>query len=151
GILIAAALIYWWPPAKPATASIKSIAVLPLRAITKDENTEALGLGVTDALISKVGTIHQVVVRPTSAVARFADSDQDSLEIGRRLSVDAVLEGTIQQADGHLRINARLLRTDDGGQIWAEKFDETAAHIFDVEDKLSAKIANTLAFELTTA
>jgi len=149
-ILIGGISLYWLRP-KPAASQIKSLAVLPLHSIGGDEGTRVLGLGVTDSLISKIGTIQQVIVRPTSAVAHFAETDQDSLEIGRRLSVDAVLEGTIQQSDGRLRINARLLRTDTGEQIWTERFEETAAHLFDVEDKLSAKIANTLAFELTTA
>jgi len=149
-VLIAvAAWFYWKAPAKPATTKIASIAVLPFHSISTDDNGRALGLGITDALISKIGSVHRVVVRPTSAVARFSNSEQDSIEIGKKLNVDAVLDGTIQQADGRLRINTRLLRVQNGEQMWTEKFDEAAAGIFDIEDRLSAKIANTLSFELT--
>src|SRR5262249_2538006 len=107
------------------------------------------GLGLADALITKLGSLKQIVVRPTSAVARFADAPADSLEIGRKLSVDAVLEGSIQESDGRLRISARLIRTDSGIQLWAENFNEPATEIFALQDALSNKIAKALAFELT--
>lgn len=133
----------------PPTEKIKSIAVLPLKPLTADEKNKVLGLGLADALITKLGSLKQVVVRPTSAVAVFANTPADSTEIGRKLGVDAVLEGTIQESEGRLRINARLIRTDSGMQLWAEKFDEPANEIFALQDALSNKIAKTLAFELT--
>ena len=133
------------------TEKIKSIAVLPLRPLTTEERNKVLGLGLADALITKLGSLKQIVVRPTSAVARFTDAPADSIEIGRKLGVDAVLEGTIQESEGRLRINARLIRTDSGMQFWAEKFDEPTNEIFALQDALSNKIAKTLAFELTHA
>jgi TolB-like protein/DNA-binding winged helix-turn-helix (wHTH) protein/Tfp pilus assembly protein PilF len=131
------------------TEKIKSIAVLPLKPLTAEERNKVLGLGLADALITKLGSLKQIVVRPTSAVARFTDAPADSIEIGRKLGVDAVLEGTIQESEGRLRINARLIRTDSGMQFWAENFDEPANEIFALQDALSNKIAKTLAFELT--
>jgi len=131
------------PPAR-----INSIAVLPLRSLSDDEKNNALGLGLTDALIAKLGSLRTVAVRPTSAVAKFVKSDLDALEIGRRLQVDAVMEGTIQQSEGRIRISARLLRVEGGDQIWAERFDEPTNEIFALEDALSNRITNALAFEL---
>ncbi len=128
---------------------IKSIAVLPLKPLTTEEHNKVLGLGLADALITKLGSLKQIIVRPTSAVARFAEAPADSIEIGRKLGVDAVLEGTIQESVGRLRINARLIRTDSGMQFWTEKFDEPTNEIFALQDALSNKIAKTLAFELT--
>ncbi len=129
---------------------INSIAVLPLRSLGSDEDGKALGLGLADALITKLGSTRQVVVRPTSAVARIA-GETDPIETGKNLNVDAVLEGTIQQADGKLRVNARLLRTSTGEQIWSEIFDEESGRIFALQDALSTKIAKTLSFELSKA
>ncbi len=131
------------------TAKVNSIAVLPLKPLTSEENNKVLGLGLADALITKLGGLKQIIVRPTAAVVPFADSPMDSVDIGRKLNVDAVLEGTIQQSEGRLRINARLVRTDSGIQIWTEKFDEPANEIFALQDALSNKIARTLAFEVT--
>jgi len=151
GLLGLSALFYLSRDTAPPAAKIKSIAVLPLKPLSAEETNKVLGLGLADALITKLGSLRQVVVRPTSAVARFADAPADSIELGRKLGVDAVLEGTIQESDGRLRINARLIRTDSGMQLWTEKFDEPTNEIFALQDALSNKIAKTLAFELTNA
>ena len=134
------------PPSK-----INSIAVLPLKSLTAEESNKALGLGLTDALISKLGSLRTITVRPTSAVAKFVETEADALEIGRRLNVDAVLEGTIQQSEDRLRINARLIKVRTGEQLWTEKFDEPVTNIFALQDRLSNKIARTLSFELSSA
>jgi TolB-like protein/DNA-binding winged helix-turn-helix (wHTH) protein len=151
GLLSLSALWYLSRGTPPPTEKIKSIAVLPLKPLTAEEKNKVLGLGLADALITKLGSFKQIVVRPTSAVALFADAQADPKEIGRKLGVDAVLEGTIQESEGRLRINARLIRTDSGMQFWAEKFDEPSNEIFALQDALSTKIAKTLAFELTSA
>lgn len=143
--ILTAAGIWLWRGAN-APVRINSMAVLPLKSLNQDENNKVLGLGLTDALITKIGSLRSVAVRPTSAVIKFADAD--ALDAGRKLSVDAVLEGTIQQSEGRIRINARLLKTSDGEQLWAEKFDQPASEIFALQDALSNKITKTLAFEL---
>src|SRR5262249_42651923 len=122
--------------------------VLPLRSLSDDERNNALGLGLTDALIAKLGSLRTVAVRPTSAVAKFAKSDLGALEIGRRLQVDAGMGDQIRQTEGHISITARLVRVEGGDQIWAERFDEPTNEIFALEDALSNKITNALAFEL---
>jgi DNA-binding winged helix-turn-helix (wHTH) protein/TolB-like protein len=126
------------------------IAVLPMRSLSGSQEDQALGLGLTDALITKVGSLKRVIVRPINAVSSFA-GDDDALTLGRRLNVDAVFEGTIQDADGRLRVNARLLKTATGEQIWADKFDQPAAGgVFALQDALSTSIAKTLDLELST-
>jgi DNA-binding winged helix-turn-helix (wHTH) protein/TolB-like protein len=148
--MISAAVFFLFQRDRNADTKIDSVAVLPLQAINPDEDTKELGLGLTDALITKLGSLKQVVVRPTTAVASFS-SPNNSVEAGRKLNVDAVLEGTIQEADGRLRVNARLVRTDTGEQIWTEKFEQPTAGIFALQDALSTSIAKALAFELNKA
>ncbi len=132
-------------------ATINSIAVLPLRPLTPDENSRALGLGLTDTLIMKIGGLRQVTVRPISAVTPFADVPQDALEIGKKLNVDAVLEGTIQHLEGRVRFNVRLLRVQNGEQIWAEQFEGDSAQIFDLQDRLTSHTAEALKLKLGTS
>ena len=79
--------------------------------------TDAARLGLTDELISKLGSLKRIVVPPLNAVT--ANSADDPREIGRKLNTDAVLVGTVQRADGRLRVNAQLIRTNTGEQIWA--------------------------------
>lgn len=119
-----------------------------MRPLSDGENNKALGLGLTDKLIMKIGGLRQVVVRPISAVTPYADVPQDSLKIGKKLKVDAVLEGTIQQFEGRVRLNVRLLRVENGEQIWAEQYESDAREIFDLQDRLTAQTAQALKLKL---
>lgn len=142
---IVAAWFYRTPSALPKT---NTIAVLPLRSLNGDQDAKILGLGLTDALITKLGSLRKVIVLPTNAVATFSDQTEP-LEMGRRLNVDAVLDGSIQQSEGRLRVNVRLIRTSNGEQIWTDKFEQPLAGLFALQDALSANIAKSLAFELS--
>lgn len=137
----------WFWSDNSKTEKINSIAVLPLRSLTAGENNEALGLGLADALISKIGSLRTISVRPINSVAKFTGIDRDALEIGKKLNVDAVLEGTIQQSEGRIRIHVRLLRVENGEQIWTEKFDGDSAGVFDLEDRLSEQTARVLSLK----
>jgi DNA-binding winged helix-turn-helix (wHTH) protein/TolB-like protein/Tfp pilus assembly protein PilF len=147
-LLAAVAGVWLWENARTRAAKINSMAVLPLKSLTGEETGKALGWGLADALITKIGSLRTVAVRPTSSVAKFAAGDADALEIGKYLNVDAVLEGTIQQSDGRIRLNVRLLRVENGEQIWAETFDAEATKIFDLEDRLSEQTARALGLKL---
>ncbi len=149
GLVILLGLIgSWLWLAQTEPKKIDSIAVLPLRSITDDESNKALGLGLADALIMKIGGLRQIVVRPVSSVAVYTDATQDALEIGKKLKADAVLEGTIQRSNGQIRINARLLRVENGEQIWAERFDGESANIFDLENRLAEGTLRALKLSL---
>ncbi len=147
-IVAVGAVWFLIPRMRPPAMQINTVAVLPLRPLNDDEDGRALGLGIADALITKLGSLKRVIVRPTGAAGSFS-AQADPIEAARKLNVDAVLEGTIQQADGRLRVNARLLRTSTGEQIWAEKFDQPEGELFALQDALSTNIAKTLAFELS--
>jgi DNA-binding winged helix-turn-helix (wHTH) protein/TolB-like protein/Flp pilus assembly protein TadD len=147
-LLAAVGFGIWFWAGQAKDEKINSIAVLPLKPLSAEDGDKSLGLGLADALIMKIGGLRQITVRPLSAVTRFADASTDSLEIGRRLKVDAILEGTIQQADGRVRLNARLLRVDGGEQIWAGNFEEEAAKVFDLQDRLTEQTARALKLKL---
>jgi TolB-like protein/DNA-binding winged helix-turn-helix (wHTH) protein len=146
-LLIGAAAVLVWRQ-WPAKHAINTIAVLPLRALSGDGD-KAFALGLTDALITKLGSVKHFVVRPISSVRAFEGVDEDAVAIGRKLNVDAVLDGSIQESDGRLRINARLINTATGEQIWAEKFDDSVTNIFEVQDRISEQAARALTATLT--
>lgn len=123
---------------------IKSIAVLPFKIIGEGKD-EKLGLGMADALISKLGNLEGISVRPTSTIIRFTENENEDLfEIGRKLEVDAILVGTIQRDNDLIRINVQFYRVSDQTQIAAEKFDEKYSNIFSIQDRISEKIAQKL-------
>jgi tetratricopeptide (TPR) repeat protein len=126
-----------------------AMAVLPFRPISTEGRDVILELGIADALITRLSDINQIVVRPTSAVRKYMDLEQDSKTAGRELAVESVLEGNIQKLGDRIRITARLVRVEDGRSLWAGKFDQEFTDIFAVEDSISEKVTAALALKLT--
>jgi TolB-like protein/Flp pilus assembly protein TadD len=130
-------------------ASIDSIAVLPFNSLGSGGEDEFLNLGMADALITKLSNLRQIVVRPTSAVRKYAGAEQDPVAAGRELKVTSVLEGSIQRLGERIRVTVQLVSVEDGSPLWAEKFDEKLADIFALQDSISQRIAERLALKLT--
>jgi len=133
--------------ARPVASAPRSLAVLPFRPL--GDGDEMLGLGMADALITRLGRLGQIVVRPTSAVARYAGADQDPREAGRALAVDAVLTGRIQQAAERVRVTVQLQSAVEGTTLWADGFDAAFTHIFDVQDAIADRLAQALTLRLS--
>lgn len=131
-------------PINAAAPTIRSIAVLPLKPLRNEESDKSLALGLTDTLITRLGTLSSIVVRPVSN----AGGAPDSIEIGRKIKVDAVLEATLQRTDQRLRVNARLLRVGDGALIWSASFDEDETDIFKLQNALAVQITESLGAKL---
>ena len=125
---------------------VNTIAVLPFKPISQGNRDESLELGMADSLILKLSS--GLTVRPLNAVRRFGSLDQDAVEAGRALGVDAVLDGSIQTVGDRIRVSAVLSRTSDGKRIWAGQFDETASDIFIVQDSISERVAKALKVSL---
>ena len=149
-LAIGAIGFYFWLANQPsADATIKTIAILPFKPLVAENRNEALELGLADTLISKLSGNEQIAVRPLSAIRRFTSVDQDSLAAGRQLGVESVLDGTIQTWGDRIRISAKLLRTNDGMQLWAGQYDEKSTDIFTVQDAISERVAAALKIRLT--
>jgi TolB-like protein/DNA-binding winged helix-turn-helix (wHTH) protein/Tfp pilus assembly protein PilF len=136
--------IWFWMRPSTVAQKLDSIAVLPMKTLSGEEKNKVLAAGLTDALITKLGTLKTIVVRPAASVEQFADSGGDAIEIGRNLNVAAVLEGTVLESEGRLRVNMRLVDAKTGQQVWSDKFDGAFTDIFDLEDRISEKVARTI-------
>jgi DNA-binding winged helix-turn-helix (wHTH) protein/TolB-like protein len=128
---------------------IRSLAVLPLKRLDNGENY--LGIGIADAIIRRISQSHQLNIRPTSTILRFANTDIDTLAAGRELNTDAVLEGNVQSSGDRIRVSINLLRTTDGSSIWADNFDMPASDIFAVQDRIAQQVATRLRLHVDTA
>jgi TolB-like protein/DNA-binding winged helix-turn-helix (wHTH) protein/Flp pilus assembly protein TadD len=136
-------------PQRGAPQSVKSMAVIPFKAIGEESSNEKLGLGMADAIITRLSKLQQIPVRPTSAVYRFTDqSEVDPWKIGRELNVDAVLEGSVQREGERVRVSVRLVTVAGGKPLWAESYDEKFTDIFALQDSISSKVAQSLALNL---
>jgi len=132
-----------WPQ-----SAITSLAVLPFRLLGAEGHDQYLGLGLADALITRLGNVLQIVVRPTSAVLRYGRPERDPVAIGRELRVDAILEGSVQRIGEKVRVTVQLVRVADGSMLWADKFDEQFTEILAVEDLISDQVARALTLRL---
>ena len=121
---------------------IRSIAVFPFKNLSAQAKNQYLGLGLADALITRLSNLKQVTVRPTSAVLKFAG--KASVNAGRQLKVDSILDGTIQKCRRQIRVTAQHVRVSDGMILWAAKFDEQFTNLFAVEDSISEQVATAL-------
>jgi DNA-binding winged helix-turn-helix (wHTH) protein/TolB-like protein/Flp pilus assembly protein TadD len=156
GVLLLTGFAVWWnferhrglSSVSVTHRNIRTVAVLPLKALTEGEQSKALALGLTDSLISRLGSLNRFAVRPLNSVKGFAETDQDPLKFGETLKVDAVLEGTLQQTGDRLRVNLRLWDVRDGAQIWQDSFGATEAELFDLQDAISTRVTQSLVSEL---
>jgi TolB-like protein/Tfp pilus assembly protein PilF len=130
-------------------AAVRSLAILPFSTIG-DQNEDAyLGLGMSDAVTTKLGSTGRIVIRPTSALQKYVGASGNPITAGREQQVDAVLDGRIQRAGDRVRLTVQLIRVADGAQIWADTFDEKYTNIFAVEDAVSQQVAQSIRLELT--
>jgi DNA-binding winged helix-turn-helix (wHTH) protein/tetratricopeptide (TPR) repeat protein len=129
---------------------VKSIAVLPFKPIgLKKSDDEYLGLGMADALILRIRNLSQLVVRPTSAVRKYANTEYDAVAVGHALGVSSILDGSIQRSGRRIRVTVQLVDVKSSATLWAEKFDERFTSIFEVEDSISEPVARALTLKLS--
>jgi eukaryotic-like serine/threonine-protein kinase len=141
-------------PTLPAQlrAGQESIAVLPFRVLSSPlENTgdEYLGIGLTDALITRLSNVQRLVVRPTSSVLRYRGATVDPFLAGRDLGVDYIIDGSLRRAGNRLRVTAQLLSVSEGVTRWVEQFDEESTDVLQIEDSISEQVAAALLPQLT--
>lgn len=132
-------------------STLTSLAVLPFHSLSSEGDSQYLGPGIADTLITRLSNIRRLSVRPTTSVLKYIDIQPDPLEAGRDLGVDAVLDGKIQRAGDRIRVTMQLIRVRDAVTLWAEKFDEKFTDIFEVQDSISEQVMRALALQLTTA
>jgi Serine/threonine protein kinase len=128
-----------------------SVAVLPFRILNKtaigDTGDEFLGIGLADALISRLSGVQRLIIRPTSSVLPFADAEP--FEAGRSLGVDFVLDGSIRAVGDRIRISVQLLNVGENSTRWAKVFDHDLTDVLDLENSLSEEVATSLLSQLT--
>jgi TolB-like protein/Flp pilus assembly protein TadD len=125
------------------------LAVLPLLNLSGNAADEYLAVGLADALITRLSRIQQVVVRPTSAILKFADRERDAVAAARQLDADSVVEGTLRRDGDRFRVTVQLVSARTGAIEWANTFDENVTDIFALEDVIAERIVAALTLTLT--
>jgi len=125
-----------------------SIAVLPFADLSPNKDQEYFCDGITEELINSLTKIGKLKVASGSAAFQFKGKEQNIHEIGEKLKVQTVLQGSVRKAGNRLRITAQLLNVADGYYIWSEKFDREMEDIFAIQDEISLAIADKMAIKL---
>jgi serine/threonine protein kinase/tetratricopeptide (TPR) repeat protein len=130
--------------------SDKSVAVLPFKMIgaRTGDTDEYLGVGLADALITRLSNVRRLLVRPTSSVLKYG-GEVDPFDVGRQLAVSYIVDGNIRRAGETLRVTVQLLNVPERAVRWAGKFDEKSTDVLRLEDLISEQVASSLIPQLT--
>ncbi len=127
----------------------KSVAILPFKNIGNDTEATFYEFSLADAVITELAQLRSLVVRPSSLVAKYQGKADDPREIGRELSVSAVLAASFLKAGERFRVTAQLLDVQSGEILWSDKIDVAAGDIITVQDTIVQRIVDGLRLELS--
>jgi serine/threonine-protein kinase len=128
----------------------QSIAVLPFVNLTPDPDSEYFADGLTDDLINALSQVEGLHVVARTSAFRFKGAAQDVREIGLRLGVQTVLEGSVRQRGSRIRVATQLVSVLDGYQLWSERYDREVTDVFAIQDEISEAIVETLKIKLSS-
>jgi TolB-like protein len=121
-----------------------SIVVLPFANIGGDPEQEYFVDGVTESLTTDLSRISGAFVIARNTAFTFKGKPVDVKKLGRELNVRYVLEGSVQRSGNRLRVNVQLIDAETGNHLWAERFDKPVTDLFDMQDEIVSRLANTL-------
>ncbi len=124
------------------------IAVLPLKNLSAEPDSEYFVDGLTDEIIRNLAVIKGLEVRSRTSSFAFKDKARNLRDVGEQLGVNLVVEGSIMRSGSKLRINAQLFRVADDVPLWAERFDRELKDVFVIQDEISRAIVNRLRLTL---
>ena len=131
----------------PTTPSVRTLAVLPFHDLSAQSGDEVWGIGIADAIISRLATLQNLAVRPTNSVLKYAKGSEDPAQAARELQVDSVLAGTYQRVGGVMRVSVQLI--DHGAARWGSRYDLQGRDLLRFEDDISQKIVQGLSVQLS--
>jgi TolB-like protein/class 3 adenylate cyclase/Flp pilus assembly protein TadD len=137
-------------PASP-TAPRLSIVVLPFANIGDGADRDYFVDGVTESLTTDLSRMAGAFVIARNTAFIYKGKAVDVKQVGRELGIRYVLEGSVQRGDKRIRVNVQLIDAETGNHLWAERFDKPTADLFDMQDEIVSRLANTLNAELIEA
>ena len=136
------------PTPSTSLAPRLSIVVLPFANIGGDPEQDYFVDGVTESLTTDLSRVSGAFVITRNTAFAFKGKAIDVKQIGRELNVRYVLEGSVQRGGNRLRVNVQLVDAETGNHLWAERFDKPVADLFDMQDEIVSRLANTLNSQL---
>jgi len=148
GLALVGSLVGLWLALRPAPAAEASIAVLPFVNQSGNPDDEYFSDGMTDELASALMKVPELRVAARTSAFTFKGKSTDAREVGAKLDVATVLEGTVRRSGSKLRVTAQLVSTTDGLVRWSERYEREAKDVFAVQDDITSAIVSALQLTL---
>lgn len=129
---------------------IASIAILPFSDLSQAGDQTWFCDGLAEEIIDSLSCVRGLRVASRTASFRFRDGSVDPREIGRLLSVDAILEGSVRKAGEHLKVTAQLIDAANGYHLWSESFARPLEDVFAIQSEIAGNVAQALRLSLST-
>src|SRR5688572_4506307 len=126
-----------------------SIAVLPFANMSADKENEYFGDGLAEEVINALAQVSGLQVAGRTSSFQFRGKDIDLVEVGRRLNVHHLLEGSVRRAGNRVRVTAQLIKVADGFHLWSERYDREWTDIFAIQDEITHAITSALRIRLS--
>jgi len=130
-------------------AGIRSIAVLPFADLSPQHDQEYFSDGVAEEILNALNKVAGLRVPARTSCFAFRGKSMDAREIGKRLGVETLLEGSIRKAGNRLRITVQLVDARNGYHLWSERFDREVEDIFAIQDEIARSVLDALGLSLT--
>jgi TolB-like protein len=161
-LLLVAGTAQWWlsrphdkqsaaqgptPSAAQDTAAV-TLAVLPFANLSSDPEQEYFSDGLTEEILNQLAQISALRVTGRTSSFSFEGKNEDLRAIGEKLGVANLLEGSIRKDGNHLRINAQLINSSDGAQLWSRTYDRELKNVFAIQEEVAKDVAKALSIKL---
>ncbi len=156
GFLIAAlftatvVVIYRWTRKRGVSDRPPSVAVLPFVNLSPDPSNEYFSDGLAEELIDSLTKIEGLRVAARSSSFQFKGKSADVRDVGQKLGVGAVVEGSVRKSGDRLRVTAQLISASDGYHLWSQTYEREMKDVFAIQDEISRAIVNSLRLKLKT-
>ncbi len=136
------------PSGAPDAVAVESIAVLPFADLSPERDQEYFSDGIAEELLNRLAKIKGLRVAARTSSFQFKGQTGDVREVGEKLGVETVMEGSVRKSQDRLRITAQLVSTRDGFHLWAETYDRQLADVFAVQEEIAKAIVGALEIRL---
>jgi len=126
-----------------------SVAVLPFANMSADKENEYFGDGLAEEVINALAQVPGLQMAGRTSLFQFRGKDVEIAEVGRRLNVEHLLEGSVRRAGNRVRVTAQLIKVADGFHLWSERYDREWTDIFAIQDEITHAISSALRIRLT--
>jgi adenylate cyclase len=133
-----------FPHSQVSAAPEKSIAVLAFVNMSNDPDNEFFSDGIAEEIINALTQVKALRVASRTSSFAFKGKSEDISEVGRKLKVNTVLEGSVRKAGNRLRVTAQLINVADGYHLWSERYDRQLEDVFEIQDQIAENIVRAL-------